>query len=371
MTSKERHELRYQRRKNERLKNKTLQTSQFKNFENVFSYEKLYKAYKHCRQNVTWKFSTQSYIARAPLILTNTHYKLLNNQFKSEGFKEFDIIERGKKRHIHSVTMNERIVQRCLCDNALVPTLSRTFIYDNSASIHNKGYHFAIRRLTEHLRQHYYKYGSEGYILLFDFSKFFDNVSHSLIKEILHKEFSDEKILTLTEHFVDVFGDCGLGLGSQVSQILALSSANRLDHMIKEKLYIKQYGRYMDDGYLIHKEKAYLKTCLEEIKNLCIELGISLNLKKTQIVKLSHGFTFLKARFYLLPSGKIIKKIPHLSVTKMRRKLKSFKQACDKGKMTLDDVYNSYQSWRSYATHFNAYNTIKIMDSLYKKLFDA
>lgn len=37
---------------------------------------------------------------------------------------------------------------------------------------------------------------------------------------------------------------------------------NKLDHFIKEKLGIKGYARYMDDGYLIHPSKEYLKECL-------------------------------------------------------------------------------------------------------------
>lgn len=80
------------------------------------------------------------------------------------------------------------------------------------------------------------------------------------MKAILHKEFTDERLLALTEHFIDAFGDKGMGLGSQISQVLALASANRLDHYVKEILQVRGYGRYMDDGYLIHTSKAYLQT---------------------------------------------------------------------------------------------------------------
>lgn len=37
--------------------------------------------------------------------------------------------------------------------------------------------------------------------------------------------------------------------------------------MIKERLGIKFYGRYMDDFFLIHPDKDYLIYCLEEIKS--------------------------------------------------------------------------------------------------------
>lgn len=136
---------------------------------------------------------------------------------------------------------------------------------------------------------------SGGYVLIFDFSKFFDNISHKVVKEIIQREFTDQRIISLADHFIDAFGDAGMGLGSQISQILALASANRLDHAIKERMGIRWCGRYMDDGYLLHTDKEHLKKCMCEIQSICSSLGICLNTKKTQIVKLSHGFTFLHA----------------------------------------------------------------------------
>ena len=232
-----------------------------------------------------------------------------------------------------------------------------------------KGYSFAVKRMCQHLHEHYRKHGNEGYILLFDFSKFFDRVSHALIKAILREEFTDERIIKLTEHFVDAFGDVGIGLGSQISQVLALASANRIDHYVKEVCRIRGYGRYMDDGYLIHHDKEYLKKCLDGIKRICDELGIVLNTKKTQIVKLSHGFTWLKIRFYLLDSGKVVKKMYKRSITKMRTKLKKFKVKVDAGDMTYDDVLASWNSWEAYSNGFNAWHTVNNMQELYMKLF--
>lgn len=369
MTSEERHELRYQRRKAKREAKKIEKYKDCMDFEKVFSYENLYKSYKLCRKNVGWKASTQKYVVQAPLFVYQTQEKLFKGKYRSGGFFEFDLYERGKKRHIRSVKINERVVQRCLCDNALIPVIARSFIYDNGATLPGKGYHYAVKRLETHLHRHYRKYGTEGYVLLFDFSKFFDNVSHELTKKLLAKEFMDERLLNLTYHFIDMFGDKGMGLGSQISQTFALASANKLDHYIKETLCIKGYARYMDDGYIIHRNKAYLNKVLRDIRKICDELGIVLNEKKTQIVKLSHGFTWLKVRFYLLPSGRIVKKIYKRSVRKMRQKLKKFVKHIENGKMNYTDVYTAYQSWRSYAQHFDAYHTIKNMDELYNELF--
>lgn len=369
MTSEERREARYQRRKARRAEQKARRVGLCDSFDWVFSYGHLYHSYKMCRRGVAWKSSVQKYITQAPLNVLNTYNRLHNGTFKSSGFYEFDLMERGKLRHIKSVAIGERVVQRCLCDYALVPMLGRTFLYDNGACMKDKGYTFASKRLTKHLHDYYRKYGNEGYVLLFDFSKFFDRVSHALVKKIIRDEFTDQRILKLTDHFIDAFGDIGLGLGSQISQILALSSANRLDHYIKERAGIKYYARYNDDGYLIHPSKEHLQKCLKAIEIICKRLNITLNMKKTQIVKLSHGFTFLKVRYFLLQSGKVIKKLAHKSVVRMRRKLKKFQPKVWAGKMTCADVYQSWQSWRAYARNFNAYHSIANMGKLYNRLF--
>lgn len=368
MTSEERRAVRYRRRKERRAEKKARYAAS-DCFDRVFSFEHLYQSYKLCRRGVAWKGSVQKYITQAPLNVAQTFDLLQTGKFRARGFFEFDIIERGKKRHIRSVTISERVVQRCLCDYALVPILGRTFIFDNGASMQGKGYTFAADRLTKHLRAHYKKYGADGYVLQFDFSKFFDRVSHKLVKGILRKEFTDKRIIALTEHFIDAFGDIGMGLGSQISQILALASANRLDHYIKEVCRIKGYGRYMDDGYLIHPDKTYLRQCLTGIRRICSELEITLNERKTQISKLSRGFVFLKIRYCLQPSGKIVQRICRKSVTKERRKLKALRKKVAAHVMTWRDVYQSFQSWRAYVRRNNAWHAIQSIEQLYDDLF--
>lgn len=88
---------------------------------------------------------------------------------EDQGIFAFDLMERGKLRHIRSVHIAERVVQRCLCDNALVPLFSAAFVYDNAASLKGKGIDFAMDRLTCHLQRYYRKHGTDGWALVFDF----------------------------------------------------------------------------------------------------------------------------------------------------------------------------------------------------------
>ena len=369
MNSKERHEARYQRRKQKRDERKRLRYGRCDDFDEVFAFDNLYTASRKCCLGVGWKASTQRYKANALRNVADTLSLLHNNKFKSRGFYEFDRCERGKLRHIKSVPLNERVVQRCLCDNSLVDMYSRSFIYDNGACIKNKGVSFAVARLKCHLQRHYRKYGTEGYALVFDFSKYFDNIQHEPLKEIVDKVYTDNRIKTLIKQLYNDFGEIGLGLGSQVSQSSALMYPNRVDHFIKEVLKIKNYARYMDDGYLLHPSKDYLKYCLERIREICAELGIKLNPKKTQIVKISRGITFLKRRFKLTDTGAVIIKPSRKGVTKMRRKMRTYQKWVESGKMTIGDVRTSCVSFIGGILKCNAYHTIVNILKLYYQLF--
>lgn len=98
-------------------------------------------------------------------------------------------------------------------------------------------------------------------------------------------------------------------------------------------------------------------------------MGIIPNPKKTQIIKLSRGFTFLKTKFFLTDTGKVIMKPAHDSIVRERRKLKKFKKFHDNGEMTLKQIEQSYMSWRGFILQKNAYNSVCSMDALFYSLF--
>ena len=293
----------------------------------------------------------------------------MNDRYRKPKYYEFDTRERGVLRHIMSMKIRDRIINHCFGKHALVPVITRSFIYDNCASIKKKGYDFAIRGMTRDLHEHYRKHGNQGYILLFDFKKYFDNVDHAVIKADLNKKFSDRRLIKYGEMSIDSFGEKGLGLGNVDSQIWALDSANSLDHYIKEVLRIKQYIRYNDDGYLIHKSKEYLVECLEKIRAFCARLGITLHEKKTQIVKLSHGFKWLKVRWYLTETGKVVRKIYKRSLVVMRRKMKKLHKKYLAGEIEFSAAATSFQCWLAYSTRFDAFHTRNNMIKLFNTLF--
>lgn len=332
-------------------------------FEEVFNFENLYKASRKCRLGLRWKPSVQRYLANEVKFVADIHKRLHSNKYKALPFKEFTINERGKTRRIKSCHIRDRVVQKCLCDNCLIPLLTPKLIYDNSACMKYKGIHFARNRLECHLQKFHRKH-KEGYVLLFDFKSYFDSIPHNKLVEMVGKVVEDERIMRLYSQLLDDM-DKGLGLGSQISQISAVYYLNGLDHFIKERLQIKYYGRYMDDGYLIHENKEYLVECLNAILNYIKPLGVNLNPHKTQIVKISSGFNYLKQRWLLTDSGKIIRTVATNSIARQRRKLKKFK----KKRLPKEYAKLSQQSWIASIEKINSKRQVYRMNLLYKELF--
>jgi len=363
MTSGEiRREKRFQRRKAERESKKKIFLEKYNDFSLLTSLDNLYRAYHKCTLGVNWKCSVQRYSSKWMENLIETRRKLLTGEEIRTGFVEFNLFERGKMRHIRSVHISERVVQKVLCDQILVPVLSRSLVHDNGASQRKKGTSFALKRLITHLRRFYIKHGSNGYALSIDYSKFFDSIRHDILIEKIKKYVTDERILKIVGNFITAFGNSvSLGLGSQISQICAIYYPSKeIDHFIKEKLRIKYYGRYMDDLYLIHESKDYLKNCLRRIIVESEKIGLKVSLKKTRITALKQGLTFLKGRYLLTDTGKILRLPFRASTVRVRKRLVRFKNLIKKGSINYKDLRNSYESWRgTFRRRFNAWFRVK------------
>jgi len=372
LTSAERRQCRYERRKARRGEKRKLKIGGIDNFDLVTDLDNLNLAYKQARKIVHWKESVQRYEMNRFAKIIETRRKLIAGENVQEGFIRFVIQERGRRRDISGIKIGERVPQKNLCDRVLVPILTRPLIHDNGASLKGKGVMFSVRRLIAHLSRYYRQNGSnEGYALMIDFKRYYDNVDHDILIEMLKEQIKDRRVMELTENFIRVFGDGkGLGLGSQVSQIAAIYYPNKLDHFIKEKLCVRFYGRYMDDLYLIHRDKQFLQYCLLEIQKVCETLKITVNLKKTRITKLSDGLIFLKGKYSLLETGKVLRIPCRDSPIRMKRKLKKFKSLLEAGKMSITDIRNAYQSWRgAFTSRFQAHRKVLKIDALYDSLF--
>ena len=328
-----------------------------------------------CSKQSYWKETTQRYLCNVLLNNLSLQNDILSGNYKVSPTTNFYLNERGKIRHIEAPAFRDRIVQKTLMKSVLTPSLTPYIIYDNYASIKMRGTTFARKRFEIMLKKYYAQNKLDGYMLMIDIKKYFDNIDHEVLKQIIAPKLIKEpqEIIDLIHYIIDSSSktEKGLNLGSEAPQILAIYYLNPIDHFVKVVKGIKYYGRYMDDIFIIGKDKKELKALLTEIVEKLSELKLEINQKKTHIVKLSHGFTYLQVKCNILPSGKILKRPSHGKIVRERRRLKAFRREFDKGIMTEAEAWNCYQSWRGTVIkdHNACKKTIDKMDELYRSLF--
>ena len=336
-------------------------------FDDALSYGNLRDALRLACRGVRWKDSVVGYELHAA---QNTH-KLLSEiesgKYKISPYQHFTIYE-PKKREIVATRIRDRQVQMALCRGGLYQDITEHFIHDNCACQEGKGTDFAIKRVKTHLRRYYQKHGPDGWVLKCDIRKFFPSTPHDVAKRAIEKRVSDQKSRQMVFAVIDSFdGDRGIGLGSQISQLVELAVLDDLDHFIKERLRVKYYVRSVDDFVLIHESKDYLKYCWAEIDKLLHGIGLELN-GKTKLYPLRQGVKFLQWRFILTDSGKIVMKMNAAKVGKERQRIRKLAAKEAAGEIPAGTTWNSVQSWMGNAMRGDSYYRIKRMREYYNKI---
>lgn len=343
------------------------------NLQELFTLENLNKAFYESAKTSYWKDSVQRYGANLLPNNVKLQEDLLSGSYKVSPTVNFQINERGKIRNIEAPSIRDRVVQKVICKKILLPQLTKCLIYDNYASLKNRGTSFARKRLDILLRKYINKYGSDGYVLKIDIKKFFDSIDRTILKQMLSCKLEvSEPIMNLIFYCIDTSSSTnkGLNLGAEVPQVLSIFYLSQLDNYVKSVKSIKYYGRYMDDIFIISNSKEELKQLLIEIRMQLNRLRLEINDNKTSITTLHHGFTFMQIK-YNVNRNKIIKRPTRSKIVRERRRLKKYKKLYKQGLMSELNIRNCYKSWRNnLVKDCNAcHRTIQTMDKLYNKLF--
>lgn len=299
--------------------------SELFDFSKIFSVDSLRYSMSLCARGCSWKSKVIKFMFSKESSCLTLNSQLMSGKYKKKTSSKFIRMERGKKRIITAVRFEDRIVQRALCDNFLLPILKDSFIYDNAASMENKGTSFARERLKKNLIEAYNKY-EEPYVVITDYHNYFGsidslkvyNMFEKRFKNILYNakpyiplnEFNDKmnnlkRILRILKIFIT--DEKGLGLGNQTSQLAALYYINRIDHNAGR---FGSYGRYMDDTYCICKNREEAMKFYEYFKAESKIMELELNEHKTRIVPLKTSeIRFMKRKYYFDNKGNLIVKI--------------------------------------------------------------
>lgn len=334
----------------------------------VFNPDSLTDAYYEARKYIRFKKVVQQYGINLFRNVHKTCRDYISGKFKFQKLYEFTLTERGKRRDIKASSFYDRVPIHALCKNLLNPVLRRYLIYDNCASLEGRGIGMQRDRIKVHLQKYYRHYGNKGYVLKGDFKNFFGSFDHDKVTEFLQDKFEPETV-EFVKTWMKQYGSVGVGIGGEPSQILGVAFPSRIDNYVKIVRGCKYYGRYQDDFYIFHPDKTFLESVLDGIRKEANELNLTINDKKTYISKISEPFTFLKIKYHLTNSGRIIMK--HSSDTFIResRKLKKYKTKIDNGEMTYDQVKTQFKSWYGNMKKYNNYESMKRIKKLYYDIY--
>ena len=306
----------------------------------------------------------------------HTIINILNSNMYDGGKYEIFLISEPKLRIVMSLKILDKIINHFTTRYILEPKLTKYLDDRNIATRKGMGTDYGIRLIKKYLEMNK-KYGT-FYSLKIDISKYFYCIDHEVLLNMLKHDLDDDEyklvysIINSTNqeyinkqinHLKEIhqkvyynrldelnniplysYGK-GLPIGNLTSQFLSIYYLNRLDHYIIHDLKIKCYLRYMDDFILIHHDKEYLKYCLFKIKRILNhEYKLDINLKKTQISNIKHGFTILGYRFRVINKKTIIN-IKKDTRNRIKRTVKENKYLLDKNISNFNQVFSSINNY--------------------------
>lgn len=369
---------------------------------NPYDENNMYKAYLRAVKGSRWKGSSQRYMNDFLGQNALLGEQIRTGTYRSDLTSEFMICERGKTRAIAGNTVRDRVVRHALCDNVLMPAIQPKIIAANCASQTGKGTGYARKTIKEHLHDYYRHYGNKGYILLIDYTKYYDNIHHDIAYEQLAELVPDEESRKLLREVLDnmkvdvsYLGDedyahCmektfdsvayhreipkelktgnrfmrkSCRIGDQVSQIIGIYYPHRIDNLIKCVLGEKYYLRFNDDSYVISPSKERLKYILQQVITESEEIGLKINLKKTVIRPIDKPFKFLKFTYWLTETGRVPEKINKKNIVRQRQKMKKLAKLG----IPYADAKSEFDSWMG--TYRKTMSKIQIRNM--KQLFDS
>ncbi|MFH7029853.1 MAG: reverse transcriptase domain-containing protein [Heteroscytonema crispum UTEX LB 1556] len=315
------------------------------NFENILLASRQAQKGKRFRDNVLdFNYHLETELIRLQKQLTDKTYQ-------PGAYRTFHLTN-PKSRLISAAPYRDRVVHHALC-NIIVPIFERTFIADSYANRLGFGTHRALKKFTNFAR-------NSRYVLQCDIRKYFPTIDHTILKELIRRKIKCPDTLWLIdtliensneqEPVIDYFpGDDlltpvtrrrGLPIGNLTSQFFANIYLNSFDHFVKEHLKISKYVRYVDDFALFSDDRELLADARLAIEEYLAQLRLKNHPIKSQLFETKIGATFLGFRVF---SDRI--RVRNSNLHQARRRLKRLQTNYVQGRIDLEKVNQSIQSW--------------------------
>ena len=191
--------------------------------------------------------------------IQDLHNILKEKSYLTSEYTTFTIHEPKERVIFRLPYFPDRIVHHAVM-NVLEPIFVSTFTADTYSCIKKRGIHAAANAVKETLKD---ILGTQ-YCLKLDIKKFYPNVDHEILKQLLRKKIKDKDLLWLLDGIIDSAE--GLPIGNYLSQYFANFYLTYFDHWMKEVKGVKYYFRYADDMVILTSGKRYLHQLLSEIR---------------------------------------------------------------------------------------------------------
>jgi RNA-directed DNA polymerase len=311
-----------------------------KEYQDIISLENLFTAWGEFVIGKRKKRDVQEFSLSLTDNLIQLHSELSSCVYQHGGYEAFNISD-PKPRNIHKAMVKDRVLHHAIY-RQLYPVFDRTFIADSFSCRLDKGVHRALKRFNLFALQVSRNNTRTAWILKMDIKKFFANIDHEILLDILASHISDQNVLGLLRKVIDSFSvqsNKGLPLGNLTSQLFCNVYMNEFDQFVKHKLKGKHYIRYADDFVLFSDNRQWL---LEQMSLISEFLGqrlhLSLHPDKVCIRTLASGVDFL---------GWV--NFPHYRVLRTITQRRAMKR------IEIHPTEDTLQSYLGLATHGNAF----------------
>lgn len=265
-------------------------------YNHITSLKNLLEAWKEFLRGKRGRKDVQEFERDLMTNIISLHRELATKTYLHSAYQHFKIVD-PKPRDIHKARVRDRLLHHAL-HRKLSPFFAKTFIADSYSCQDGKGTHRALRRFRKFIGVVSKNNTHTVWVLKCDIKKFFANINHAILLDIIAKYIPDQDILNLISVIVRSFhaGVTGVGLplGNLTSQLLVNIYMNEFDQYMKHQLKAKYYVRYADDFVILSTDKTYLETILPIMQEfLGSKLKLSMHPDKVSIHTVASGVDFL------------------------------------------------------------------------------
>jgi RNA-directed DNA polymerase len=305
-------------------------------YQQIISVDNLVSADKKAMKGKATQPGVKAHLQNQEANIQLLHEMLKNKTYRTSEYTKFVIYEPKEREIFRLPYFPDRICHHAVM-NVLEPIFTSCFTADTYSCIKGKGIHGAARAVRTALQDE----SGTTYCLKLDIKKFYPNINHEILKQLLRRKLKDTDLLWLLDEIID--STEGLPIGNYLSQYFANFYLTYFDHWMKETKRVKYYFRYADDIVILSPNKAELHQILAEIKqylNDNLKLTVKENYQVFPVEK--RGIDFVGYVFF------------HTH-TMLRKSIKqNFARMIANNKNP-----KSIASYNGWATHCNSKNLIK------------